>query len=116
MDQVDSFPASDAHIFPAYILPALERFTSDEPVELVRIAYAENVAALARIAHRFLEMAQFFKQSSNEDKDGSTYQESYDTELAEIQDAFYEVVVDLFTKDFSTPVKVTLLSVWLSFT
>jgi hypothetical protein len=40
-----------------------------------------------------------------------SYQESYDAELAEIQDAFYEVVFDILTKDPSTAVRRTLLSV-----
>lgn len=38
-------------------------------------------------------------------------QESYESELSEIQDAFYDMVVEMLTKDTSTHVKVTLLSV-----
>ena len=101
-------------MFPAYILPALSKFASEEPEELVREAYAENLALLAEAAKRFLETSQFFKQNSDistSDKDQLSYQESYDAELTEIQEAFYEVVVEMLTKDTSTAVRRTLLSV-----
>src|SRR5689334_10026090 len=47
---------------------------------------------------------------SSSDKDLLSYQESYDAELAEIQEAFYEIVVEMLTKDQSTAVRRTLLS------
>lgn len=58
MEKVETFPPSDSHVFPAYILPALSRFSNNEPEELVREAYAENLARLAETARRFLEASQ----------------------------------------------------------
>lgn len=127
LEKVETFPPSDSHVFPAYILPTLSKFSSEEPEELVREAYAENLALLAETAKRFLETSQvsnvsysssyffkFFKQSaevmSSSDKDLLSYQESYDAELSEIQEAFYEIVVEMLTKDQSTAVRRTLLS------
>jgi len=49
---VDTFPPSDAKIFPDYILPALESFCSHKD-PLVLCSYAKNLATLANIAKRF---------------------------------------------------------------
>jgi len=49
---VDTFPPSDAKIFPDYILPSLETFCSDKN-PLVLCSYAKNLATLASIAKRF---------------------------------------------------------------
>lgn len=49
---VDTFPPSDAKIFPDYILPALETFCSHKD-PLVLCSYAKNLATLATIAKRF---------------------------------------------------------------
>jgi phosphoinositide-3-kinase regulatory subunit 4 len=110
---VETFPPSDSHVFPAYILPALSKFSSEEPEDLVREAYAENLALLAETAKRFLETSQSFKQSADlnsSDKD-MLVSESFDAELAEIQEAFYEIVVEMLTKGVSTAVRRTLLLV-----
>lgn len=56
---------------------------------------------------RFLEISQFFKQA---DKDAS-HQASYDKELISIQDQFYDLVVEFVTKDNSSVVRRTLLTV-----
>lgn len=118
MEQISTFPPSDSHLFPAYILPALAKFSNEEPEELVREAYAECLARLAETAKRFLEFSQIFKQNAAEvtttEKDSlSAYQASYDSELTEIQDIFYEIVVEMLTKDVSRAVKRTVLSVIL---
>lgn len=50
---VKNVPCSDANIFPEYVLPGLAPLTND-PVILVRSAYAENIADLAQIALRWV--------------------------------------------------------------
>ena len=54
---VTAFPASDADIFPKYILPALEKMPKDSE-EIVRIAFAESIAGIAETSRRFLEISQ----------------------------------------------------------
>lgn len=60
LENIFSFPPSDSHIFPAYLLPALQRFCSQdlEHEQLVREAFAENIARLADVARKFLEASQ----------------------------------------------------------
>lgn len=60
---------------------------------------------------RFLEAAQFFKQSDAADQKNVAYQASYDKELINIQDMFYEIVIEMLTKDMSSVVRRTLLTV-----
>uniref|UniRef100_K3WTL6 non-specific serine/threonine protein kinase n=1 Tax=Globisporangium ultimum (strain ATCC 200006 / CBS 805.95 / DAOM BR144) TaxID=431595 RepID=K3WTL6_GLOUD len=60
---IETFPLSDASIFPQYILPALNSFPSD-PDEMVRIAFAECLPQLAATSRRFLEIAHAMKQKS----------------------------------------------------
>lgn len=72
---VKTIPPSEVNIFPEYILPGLAHLTQDDAV-IVRAAYAENIAHLAHIAHRYLENSH---QSSMENKD--TPRPSYDREL-----------------------------------
>ena len=71
---VRSVPRSDiANIFPEYVLPSLSWLTQDQE-DIVRIAYAENIASLAERALKFLEMAQLdpnANQENNEDDDSS---------------------------------------------
>ena len=68
---VRSMPRSDiANIFPEYVLPSLSWLTQDQE-DIVRIAYAENIASLAETALKFVEMAQldYANQENNEDDD-----------------------------------------------
>jgi hypothetical protein len=51
------FPASDAKIFPEYILPLLSMLP-DDPEESVRIAYAANIHKIAETANRFMMHSQ----------------------------------------------------------
>ena len=69
---VRSVARSDAKIFPEYVLPSLSWLTQDQE-DIVRIAYAENIASLAETALKFLEMAQldYANQENNEDDDSS---------------------------------------------
>lgn len=116
MEKITTFPPSDSHIFPAYILPSLARFSfaNEESEELVREAYAECLARLAETAKNYLEASQQYKQktaSNQTDKDVITaYQESYDLDLAEVQDAFHEIVMEMLGKDPSRVVRKAVLS------
>ena len=68
---VRSMPRSDiANIFPEYVLPSLSWLTQDQE-DIVRIAYAKNIASLAETALKFLEMPQldYANQENNEDDD-----------------------------------------------
>ena len=59
---------SDANLFPEYVLPSLSWLTQDQ-----EIVYAKNIASLAEMALKFLEMAQldYANQENNEDDDSS---------------------------------------------
>ena len=57
LEKITEFGPSDSHIFPEYILPALVEFHTAKE-EIVREAFAENLAQLAEIARRFLETSQ----------------------------------------------------------
>lgn len=48
-----TFPPSDSHIFPEYILPALSHFPGEETEEIVRVAFTGSLAQLAETAKRF---------------------------------------------------------------
>ena len=69
-----SMPRSDiANISPEYVLSSLSWLTQDQE-DIVRIAYAKNIASLAETALKFLEMAQLdpnANQENNEDDDSS---------------------------------------------
>eukprot|EP01087_Luapelamoeba_hula_P016325 TRINITY_DN5016_c2_g1_i1.p1 TRINITY_DN5016_c2_g1~~TRINITY_DN5016_c2_g1_i1.p1 ORF type:complete len:1525 (+),score=308.28 TRINITY_DN5016_c2_g1_i1:135-4577(+) len=121
LDKVTHFPPGDSHIFPEYILPALADFHTAKE-EIVREAFAENLAQLAEIARRFLEASQFFKQVSMSELSpslewgtgdrGTTNvirSQAYDAELAEIQDPFYDFVIRILTEETSPLVKRCLL-------
>lgn len=60
---VESFPLSDANIFPQYILPMMGSFPSD-PDEMVRIAFAGCLPQLAETSRRFLEISHSMKQKN----------------------------------------------------
>ena len=63
---VRNIQRSDANIFPEYILPSLSLLAQDIEV-IVRISYAENIASLAEVALKFLEMAQLDYGNVNQD-------------------------------------------------
>eukprot|EP00163_Fabomonas_tropica_P003388 TRINITY_DN12891_c0_g4_i1.p1 TRINITY_DN12891_c0_g4~~TRINITY_DN12891_c0_g4_i1.p1 ORF type:complete len:1652 (-),score=398.10 TRINITY_DN12891_c0_g4_i1:5-4960(-) len=109
LQQVNSFPPADAHVFHEYIFPALARFTKD-PVEIVRVAYAQNLATLAETSRRFLDIAQLLRENDlfahgGHDEDQSiSYVVPYDKELDNLQDAVVRTLTD-FLIDTSTPVR-----------
>ena len=70
---VRSVPRSDANIFPEYVLPSLSWLTQDQE-DIVRIAYAENIASLAETALKSISgngsaTVDYANQENNEDDD-----------------------------------------------
>ncbi|XP_048750935.2 phosphoinositide 3-kinase regulatory subunit 4-like isoform X2 [Ostrea edulis] len=107
---IDSIPRSDANVFPEYIFPNITHLTQD-PVVMVRAAYAENIAKLAETALRVLEMTQRIDLEENEEEeavDGLLYQANYDIELLSLQETIQQKVVTLLS-DPDNSVKQTLL-------
>ncbi|XP_067950681.1 phosphoinositide 3-kinase regulatory subunit 4-like [Watersipora subatra] len=62
---VNYVPKNEANIFPDYILPAMNNLTTHNSVE-VRVALAENIAALASTAVKYLNSPQTDNQVSFE--------------------------------------------------
>lgn len=56
VSKIQSFPPSDAKVFPQYILKRVAHLVSD-PSLVVRVAFAKSVAPLAETAHRFLDIS-----------------------------------------------------------
>ncbi|KAI9205323.1 uncharacterized protein BJ171DRAFT_501773 [Polychytrium aggregatum] len=90
---VETITASDANLFPEYILPHLKGLSLDPDV-LVRCAFAQCIATLAETALRFLELSQLLKSemSREADKDANLLMMSYDTSLKELQETIQEDV------------------------
>ncbi|XP_063965336.1 phosphoinositide 3-kinase regulatory subunit 4-like [Lytechinus pictus] len=109
---VKSVPRGDANIFPDYILPNLSNIAQD-PIDMVRMVYAENIAVLAETALRFLEMVQLDQNAAQSgETDGvqnpAQYQASYDDELQNLHGMIQQKVVTLLS-DPENIVKRTLL-------
>ncbi|CAH1773990.1 unnamed protein product [Owenia fusiformis] len=107
---IKTLPVNDANIFPEYILPNLSNLVQD-PVVMVRVAYAENIALLAETALRFLEIIQLEMPSkSTHESNGmlSQQQISYDIELQALHEQVQQKVVQLLS-DPDNIVKETLL-------
>eukprot|EP00057_Strongylocentrotus_purpuratus_P020172 XP_011674646.1 PREDICTED: phosphoinositide 3-kinase regulatory subunit 4 [Strongylocentrotus purpuratus] len=109
---VKSVPRGDANIFPDYILPNLSNIAQD-PIDMVRMVYAENIAVLAETALRFLEMVQLDQNAAQSgETDGvqnpTQYQASYDDELQNLHGMIQQKVVTLLS-DPENIVKRTLL-------
>ena len=116
LDQVDSFPASDVHIFPEYIIPSIDHLSND-PELIVKESFAKNLAKLAEISKRFLEASQLLLQRQmtseqfvNMTKDKYSYSSNYDSSLNEIHSIFSSIISQMFWKDCPSSVKSALLS------
>ena len=107
--------SEDLNLFPAYIFPIVMNFKSD-PEVLVRVAYSESIAVLAKTAQRFLEIAQLTNINSKEadsteveaDPDGKG-QMAYDVELGTLH-TFVQLELQVIMTDQESIVKQTLLS------
>lgn len=99
---VRQVPPNDSKIFPEYILPGLAPLAHD-PVDLVRCAFAANLADLAQIALRFIEENQP-EMSNNADNK----LRSYETDLEILQDMIQQIATSLLTESANI-VKITLM-------
>jgi phosphoinositide-3-kinase regulatory subunit 4 len=108
--QVNSLTQADFHLFPEYLYPSLSRFPQD-PEELVRLTYAQNIATLAETSKKFLDMAYQTKnleaqtaQKAQEttgiaavDPSAADLKVSYAGELNDLQDTILRLVIDMLT-------------------
>ncbi|KAF9438121.1 Serine/threonine-protein kinase [Entomortierella beljakovae] len=115
LEEVETLDVINVTIFPEYILPALQPFSSDKEV-LVRSAYASCIAQFAQTAQRYLELAQLLKNdgafTGNEgdgDAEGSPYEATYDSALHDLQVAI-EDQIRILLVDPDSSVKRALLS------
>lgn len=97
---VQGLPRNDANIFPEYVLPSIAPLATDTAV-VVRIAYARNVATLAKTAVRFLDQTQL---NSPPELPGMRYE----SELNALHEMLHQTVSHLLT-DTQPIVKQTLM-------
>eukprot|EP00039_Didymoeca_costata_P030765 m.31247 g.31247 ORF g.31247 m.31247 type:complete len:1414 (+) comp8296_c0_seq1:129-4370(+) len=105
---VKSVRASDLNLFPGYIFPNIVDMNKKDSEVFVRVAYAENVAILAKTAQRFLEVAQLASIPDNADETevSRTESMSYDGELDTLHTFMQEELVTIMKESI---VKQTLL-------
>ena len=78
--RVETFPASDAKVFPEFVWPSLSGLARDRE-ESVRVAYAASLASLARASARFLQRA---NEGSEDAADGLSMS-AYEDDLASLR-------------------------------
>ncbi|XP_022220830.2 phosphoinositide 3-kinase regulatory subunit 4 [Drosophila obscura] len=101
LSMVKDIPRSDANVFPEYILPYISDLTSESSAVIVRVAFARNIAALAKSAVYFLEETQ--RNAPNE-----MPTPRYEAELNALHDIVRQAVLSLLT-DSQPIVKQTLM-------
>ncbi|KAL9899748.1 vacuolar protein sorting 15 [Glossina fuscipes fuscipes] len=102
LSMVKEIPRSDANVFPEYILPAITKLANcEESAVIVRVAFARNIAKLAKIAVYFLEETQ-----RNSPNDMPTRR--YEAELNALHEIIRLTVLSLLT-DPKPVVKQTLM-------
>lgn len=101
LSMVKDIPRSDANVFPEYILPYITDLTSEPSAVIVRVAFARNIAALAKSAVYFLEETQ-----RNAPSEMPTPR--YEAELNALHDIVRQAVLSLLT-DSQPIVKQTLM-------
>ncbi|XP_069690077.1 phosphoinositide 3-kinase regulatory subunit 4 isoform X4 [Periplaneta americana] len=104
LELVKTVPCSDANIFPEYVLPSLAAVTNDEAV-VVRAAYAETIARLAKTAMRYLDQCHPKMQVTD---NGGGAPPSYESELQTLHEMIQQAVAMLLT-DPCNLVKQTLM-------
>ena len=113
LDMVTTFPPSDIHLFPEYIMPSVLPLLNDAEV-IVRETFARHLPRLAEVAKRFLEASQIFifKQADSLSLSSinDLKQINYDKGLKEIHDIFWNVTTTMFCADCPNIVKIALLS------
>ena len=92
---VETFPASDAKVFPEFVWPSLLNLARDRE-ESVRVAYAASLASLAKASVRFLQRA---NQGSEDVTDGTSMlsMSAYEDDLASLRALVKGVVLDYLT-------------------
>lgn len=99
---VKDIPRSDANVFPEYILLSITKLANcDQSAVIVRVAFARNIAKLAKIAIYFLEETQ-----RNSPNDMPTRR--YEAELNALHEIIRQTVLSLLT-DPKAIVKQTLM-------
>ncbi|XP_012156619.1 phosphoinositide 3-kinase regulatory subunit 4 isoform X2 [Ceratitis capitata] len=101
LNMVKHVPLSDANIFPEYILPAIAKLSCEPSAVIVRMAFARNVAKIAKIAIYFLEETQ---RNAPHDMPARRY----DTEVNVLHEFLQRNVLSLLT-DSRPIVKQTLM-------
>ncbi|XP_030370687.1 phosphoinositide 3-kinase regulatory subunit 4 [Scaptodrosophila lebanonensis] len=101
LSMVKDIPLSDANVFPEYILPSIADLSSEQSAVIVRVAFAKNIAALAKIAVYFLEETQ--RNAPND-----MPMQRYEAELNALHDIVRQAVLSLLT-DSKPIVKQTLM-------
>ncbi|KAM7363336.1 vacuolar protein sorting 15 [Cochliomyia hominivorax] len=102
LSMVKDIPRSDANVFPEYILPSITKLANcDQSAVIVRVAFARNIAKLAKIAIYFLEETQ-----RNSPNDMPTRR--YEAELNALHEIIRQTVLSLLT-DPKAVVKQTLM-------
>ncbi|EDW83237.1 uncharacterized protein Dwil_GK22752 [Drosophila willistoni] len=101
LSMVKDIPRSDANVFPEYILPYITDLASETSAVIVRVAFARNIAALAKTAVYFLEETQ-----RNAPSEMPTPR--YEAELNALHDIVRQAVLSLLT-DSQPVVKQTLM-------
>ncbi|KAH8293534.1 hypothetical protein KR054_001369 [Drosophila jambulina] len=101
LGMVKDIPRSDANVFPEYILPSITDLASEASAVIVRVAFARNIAALAKSAVYFLEETQ--RNAPNE-----MPTPRYEAELNALHDIVRQAVLSLLT-DSQPVVKQTLM-------
>lgn len=97
---VQRLPKSDWNIFPEYILPSISPLADDKS-DIVRIAYARNIATLAETAVKFLEHQQ-------QDFPNEMTPQRYEMELNALHEVLEQAIMYLLT-DSQSIVKQTLI-------
>ncbi|XP_053946645.1 phosphoinositide 3-kinase regulatory subunit 4 isoform X1 [Anastrepha ludens] len=101
LSMVKQIPLSDANVFPEYILPSISKLSSEPSAVIVRMAFARNIAKLAKIAIYFLEETQ--RNAPND-----MPARRYEAELNALHDIIQQNVLSLLT-DSKAVVKQTLM-------
>ncbi|XP_063709747.1 phosphoinositide 3-kinase regulatory subunit 4 [Culicoides brevitarsis] len=97
---VQRLPKSDWNIFPEYILPSISPLADDKS-DIVRIAYARNIATLAETAVKFL-------QHQQQDFPDEMTSQRYEMELNALHEVLEQAIMYLLT-DSQSIVKQTLI-------
>ncbi|XP_036323773.1 phosphoinositide 3-kinase regulatory subunit 4 [Rhagoletis pomonella] len=101
LSMVRHIPLSDANVFPEYILPSIAKLSGEPSAVIVRVAFARNIAKLAKIAIYFLEETQ--RNAPND-----MPARRYEAELNALHDIIQQNVLSLLT-DARPIVKQTLI-------